>query len=114
MTIEVAMQGQSAESRIVLGWIRPGEIATFSDFTNNERRVVSVQCRADDDGGEVYAFDDPGYVQSDTVRVVPADAYASHAPEAVIAKGDTYKRDVTMESRRIAHMIFTHLAPDAL
>lgn len=113
MTIEVAMQRRPGnnenDDKIVLGHIVPGEIATFSDYQGNVRQVVSVHCRPDDSCGEVYAFANPGYIEGQDIRLIPWTDYRGQTAEAIIPSGGNYERDVMAESRRISHLIFTHM-----
>lgn len=111
MTIEIATlpEPENRTTKNVLGYVVPGEIATFSDFGSGERQTVSVYCFPDDSGGEVYSFANPGYAQVRDFRIVSLWDYLSQTPEAVITTGGNYERDITTEARQVGHVLFTHI-----
>jgi hypothetical protein len=109
MTIEVSLKRANENVEVEIGQIVPGQIITFSDFSESVRKIISVYCLPDDTGGEVYVTGSEPLGETSTLRAMPPEAYLGQEPEATIGYGGNYERDIVMETRHAARIIFQHI-----
>ena len=112
MSIEVdLLRNEQAQKRLV-GQVLPGEIATFSDYSQDSRSIIAVACYPDDSGGEVYYFANDGFREDAHFRAIDPEYFTDQNRLATISAGGTYERDVVTPERRIGRLFISHMLAD--
>ena len=108
MAIEVGIKPVDQDIVVPLGLILPDAYASFSDYSDNRRMVLSAHCLANDAGGSVYRFDNEDFPEIDVFRVLPLDLYEPKNRIAEIPLQGSFEKDIVLESRRKGRLILKH------
>lgn len=107
MTIEMSVFAQHGDY-IKIGTVPPGELGSFSDFSDGTRKTLVVHCREDNMGGEVYCMTEDAFEESLRYRAIPLHLFTEENLEAVIEQGETYERDIVTRLRQFGRLILSH------
>lgn len=108
MSLEVGLRAEGTEDVVQLGVIVPGEIGSFSDYSNNSRELISAMCLPNDRGGLVYRFNHEDFPETPRIRVVPLDMYTDDKLMAEVGWGGSFEMPITTETRRRGRLILVH------
>jgi hypothetical protein len=94
-----------------IGEVHPGPLAgSLTDMSGNEKAILSIKCRDDDTGTDIYHFTWEPLFESPAWRGIPEEWYTPDNIIHSVEDGEEWIHRMTTLNRSLVKMIVRHAA----
>jgi hypothetical protein len=92
-----------------IGEVHPGTLAgSFTDMSGSEKAILSIKCRDDDSGTDIYRFTWEPLFESPAWRGIPEDWYTKDNIIHSVEDGGEWTHRMTTPNRSLVKIIIKH------